>query len=63
MDLKLTNHGSIFLLTPVGEAAHGWIEEHIPHDATRWGKADVVGRRYVTDLVNAAVDDGMNVGG
>jgi hypothetical protein len=47
----------------VGEAGHGWIEEHIPHDATRWGKADVVGRRYVTDLVNAAVDDGMNVGG
>jgi hypothetical protein len=62
LDLKLTNHGSIFLLTPVSEAGHNWIDEHIPNDATRWGRADVVvEHRYAADLINAAVEDSLNV--
>ena len=36
-DFEFVEHGSICLLTPMTPAAHDWVQEHIPEDATRWG--------------------------
>jgi hypothetical protein len=61
MDLSVRNEGSIFLLQPHTEAAHDWIAEHIPEDAMTFGDAVVVEHRYIADIVNGAIADGLAV--
>jgi len=61
-DLKVENHGSIFLLVPMSEAGDDWIDEHIPEDAMRWGASSVVvEHRYIADIVDGAIADGLTV--
>ncbi len=60
-DLYIENHGSIFLLYPVSEAGTEWIEEHIPDDAMIWGDAVVVEHRYIADIAEGVMDDGLEV--
>jgi hypothetical protein len=60
-DLIVHDQGSIFLLfsmTPTGDA---WTEEHISDDATRMGRAVVVEHRYIEDIINGAMSDGLYV--
>jgi len=38
-DFRCENHGSLFLLFPLTQNAHSWIEEHLPVDAQRFGNA------------------------
>lgn len=62
MDLRFTNHGSIWIITPLTDAGSLWIAEHIPDDAPRWGANGVaVEARYVVDIANGARDDGLDV--
>lgn len=60
-DLIVRNEGSIFLLTAITKAGENWIAEHIPADATTFGKAIVVEHRYIADIVNGAQADGLIV--
>lgn len=61
-DILVANHGSIFILTALTEAAREWFEEHIPDDAQRWGVSGIVVEpRYVEAIVNGAVNDGLEV--
>lgn len=61
VDVKVENHGSIFLFQPLSEAAREWIGEHVPEDATWFGGALVVEHRYASDLAQGMVDDDLEV--
>jgi len=60
-DLSVTNHGSLFLLTPTSMRGGDWINEHIPEDAMTWGISIVVEHRYITDIIQGAINDGLEV--
>ena len=60
-DALVENHGSIFLVRPVTEAAMEWIEEHAPEDAMFVSTAIVVEHRYVVDFVEGMRRDGLAV--
>lgn len=61
VDLKVENHGTIFLLRPVSSAGQAWIDEHIPEDAQSLGNAVAVEHRYIEDIVEGALEDGLVV--
>ncbi len=58
-DFTLTFDGSIFLLTPMTEAAREWVGEHLPEDAAQWYGATVIEHRFVQDIVQGIVDAGL----
>ena len=60
-DLSVQNNGSIFLLQPISEAGTIWIEDNIGDDAMTFGNAIVVEHRYIADIVNGALADGLTV--
>lgn len=60
-DFLIQNHGTIFLLCPVSDAAVEWVGEHLPPDATRFGTAVVIEHRYVADIVAGIKGDGLGL--
>jgi hypothetical protein len=60
-DLIVRVEGSICLLVPVTPAGQDWCDEHLPADAMKWGKAIVVEPRYISDIIDGAADDGLEV--
>ena len=60
-DLSIANHGSVFLLSALTEAGEEWIAENIPADATRWAGAIVIEHRYIGDIAQGAVNDGLEI--
>lgn len=38
-DFLVSNHGTIFLLSPVTESTTQWADEHLPEDAMLFGDA------------------------
>lgn len=60
-DLRVSNHGSIFLLTATSNAGEEWIGDHIPDDAQTWGESIVIEHRYISGVVNGAIADGLEV--
>jgi hypothetical protein len=61
-DFTVQNEGSIFLLRPHTKAAQAWIEEHIPEDAQFFGNAVVVEHRYICDIIDGILNDGLAMG-
>lgn len=60
-DFQCECHGSIFLVRPLTERAEIWAEELLPADALRFGDAIVVEHRFIADILDGMVDDGMEV--
>lgn len=60
-DFRCENHGSVFLLFPLTQSAHSWIEEHVPSDAQRLGNAVVIEHRYVWTILAGIQDSGLTV--
>ncbi len=59
-DFDVTNHGSIFILIPVSDAALQWCYTHLPEECDRWGKQSfVVEHRYISDVVAGMERDGL----
>jgi len=50
-DFQLIRQSTIFLLEPLTDAAHAWAENHIPADATRFGRSIPIEHRYIADIV------------
>ncbi len=62
MDMQFSNHGSIWIMEPLSDAAREWVSEHIPEDAQAWGKNGIViEHRYVYDIMVGATNDGLTV--
>ena len=61
-DLQVENHGSIFLLRPVSDAGTDWINDHIDTENAQWfGISVVIEHRYIQDIVDGAIHDGLHV--
>lgn len=60
-DFHLTNHGSIWLLTPVSPEAVEWAEQYLPEDAQTLGNAIAIEPRYVDPIVQGIEGDGLTV--
>jgi hypothetical protein len=60
-DFYCVNHGSIFVLTPLTEAAQAWVSENLPEDAPTWGNSIVVEHRYIGEIVAGLTADGLRI--
>lgn len=60
-DFRCENHGSLFLLYPLTQSAHSWIEEHAPSDVQWFGNAAVIEHRYVWTILVGIQDSGLTV--
>jgi len=60
-DFTLSDQGSIFILTPIGEAGTDWLAENIGDDAMYLGTGLVIEHRYVSDIVEGIQNDGLTV--
>lgn len=60
-DFLVADHGTIFLLTAATEQAREWADQNLPEDRTEFGNAIVVEHRYIGDIVEGAVNDGLTV--
>jgi hypothetical protein len=58
-DFSVENHGSIFLLRPLSPLGFDWIDQHIPEDAQHFGNAVVVEHRYIGDIAEGILADGL----
>ena len=63
-DFTVLNGGSIFVLTPVSEAAKAWAEEKIQQteETQYWGNGGiVVEHRYICDIIDGIKADELTV--
>lgn len=60
-DITYTDHGSLALVKPETEAAQDWIDEHVDPNAQWFGDSLVVEPRYLENLLQGAVRDGLEV--
>ena len=60
-DLAFSGSGSVYLLHAYSDAGREWIAEHIPDDAMTLGSAIAVEWRFVDDIANGAMADGLLV--
>jgi hypothetical protein len=61
IDFEVSDGGTVSLFKPLTRAAHAWVDEHMPDDATWVGGAVVVERRYIGPVVGGAIGDGLVV--
>jgi hypothetical protein len=63
VDFVLENHFSIFVVRPVSDAAKAWVEENVGCDSGFHPDYPmlVVEHRYVSDLVQGILGDGLSV--
>lgn len=62
LDISVRNEGTILLLRGESDAGRTWLDESLDPEAQRWGSAYVVEHRYVYDIIDGALGDGLAVG-
>lgn len=60
-DVKVQRENTLFLVFPLTPEANDWIADNIPDDALFYGSALVVEQRYIVDIVNGMVSEGLKV--
>lgn len=61
-DFLLDNHGSVCILNAITPDAAQWVDDHLPDDALCWGPVGtVIEPRYVGDIVQGVINDGLVV--
>lgn len=63
VDVFARCEGTIFLLSSQTTQGREWLAEHLDPEAQRWDSAYVVEHRYVSDILNGALEDGLRIGG
>jgi hypothetical protein len=61
IDVEISNHGSVFLFTPLTELANEWLQEHIAEGSLYHGRSLAVDHRYARDLEGALIEAGLNI--
>ena len=61
VDFELSGGGTVYRLRPVTRAAHNWVEDHLPADATWFAGAVVVEHRDIGPIIGGAIEDGLVV--
>jgi hypothetical protein len=59
VDILISNEGSIFMFYPQTDEGREWLEEHT--DGTWFGGRLAVEGRYVRDLAEGILEDGLSV--
>lgn len=63
-DVRVENHGSVFTMTPLTDAAKAWFDEHISSEGWQWlGGSLAVDPRLVGNVINGLQGDGLTVDG
>ena len=62
VDLWIEHHGTICLVRPYTPVGEEWCGDYLT-EAQCLGKARAVEPRYLDDIVNGALNDGLRVGG
>lgn len=60
-DFSFKDEGSVWILYPHNDAASLWIAEHVDQDALQWGGGIAVDARYVDQISQGIVEDGLDV--
>lgn len=60
-DLLVKDEGTIFLLIGNSSAGNDWLKDRVDSVHQTWCKSIVVEHRYIADIINGAVDDGLTV--
>lgn len=60
-DITIDNHGSILIFRGASLEGKRWMAEHLPEDAQRWAGGIVVEPRYAGDIIDGAINDGLEV--
>ena len=61
-DLRVDNHGSIILVTPLTPAGEEWIDINVSPEPWQWlGRGLAVEPRYAGALIEGAMGDGLEV--
>jgi hypothetical protein len=58
-DARVENHGSIVLVRPLTDSASEWIDANVDVNAQWWAGAVACEPRYVSDIVNGMLSDGL----
>lgn len=61
-DFIFADHGSTTILTPISAEAQEWVRYNIDPGAAWFGRGVAVEPRYVGDLVEGILCDGLTVG-
>ena len=61
IDFWVLVHGTIGLVRPLTRGAKEWIREHVPHQSQWFGLALVLEHRYIAELLNHMVEDGLQL--
>ena len=59
VDVRIENHGSLYLFRPLHSVARNWLQDNTPDDANWFGGALVVEPRYAADLLTGIRNEGM----
>jgi hypothetical protein len=61
-DVTVSNHGSLFLVTPFTQDARDWINTNVHAEGWQWlGQSLAVEHRFVAHLVDGMLDAGLDV--
>lgn len=61
-DFQVSDCGSICIVTPLTAEAEDWLEASVISDDTQyWGPGVVVEPRYLEDLIEGILSDGLTV--
>jgi hypothetical protein len=60
-DFDLTICGSVYILTPISNAAQDWIIEHLQTDPMNEGDSVVVDEQFISRVLNSIQREGMSV--
>lgn len=61
-DFTIADHGSVFLIRPVSEAARRWLDENIVAEPWQWlGGALAVEHRCARDIIPELIDAGFAI--
>jgi len=62
IDVRVENHGTIFMIRPQTKAAEAWIEANVQTEGWQWmGKGLGVDHRYAENLVAGMIENGLVV--
>jgi hypothetical protein len=60
-DIRITNHGSIVILTGLTKDGSWWLDNRLDPATQRWAGGYVVEPRYVDDILEGAWEEGLGV--
>jgi len=61
VDVFVHDEGTVFLLEPRSNRGEDWLQENLAGDPPRLGKSYAVEHRYVGDIVEGMLVDGLGV--